>query len=165
MANDAKLRFADATSIAANAAASVDPVGNVLDLWNATTNPGKTFWPDDQVDANDLGDNDLVWEAQVTTALAGSGAVLTLSIYNHTAATSLSSGHKVATIVKTVPAGGIAAGSFLVRMPLQAGQITKRYLAVVSEVATQNLTAGSIDSCLTTVKEYNAAHGSNAVVA
>jgi hypothetical protein len=162
MANDAKLRFADADTIDANAGASTDPVGDVLDLTNNVD--GKSFWPDDTTEPNDIGDNSLVWEVQVSTALAGSGAVLTFSVYNHTTATSLSSGHIVATQVKTVPAAGIAAGTFIVRMPLQAGNITKRYLGLVVAVATANLTAGAIDSSLTSVKEFNAAHGANAVL-
>jgi hypothetical protein len=159
MANDKYLRFADDDSIAANAAAEVDPVGDVLDLWGAATSPRTTFWPDDTATTNDIGDNDLVWETMVTTAMAGNGAVVTLTIYNHTAATSVNSGHVIAQETITVGASGIAVGNFLTKMGLPAGRITKRYLALHCAVATANLTAGSVDSSLTNLKDQNAAHG------
>jgi hypothetical protein len=155
MPNDDVLRIGDDSSIAANAGASVDPVGDVIDVGIL----GKTFWPDDRSKPNDLGDDELMFEVVVTTAMAGSGAVVTLTFYNHTAATSLASGDIVYQNVFTVPAAGIAAGTFLIKAGIPAGRMSKRYLGLVSSVATANLTAGSVDASITNVKDHNGAHG------
>lgn len=161
MPNDKQLRFADNDSIVANAAAAVDPVGDVLDLGTGR----KTFWPDDQDAPNDVGDNELIWEASVSTALVGNGAVVTLALYNHTAATNLDSGNLIDSVVFTVGASGIPVGKFIIRAGVPAGRINERYLGIVASIATQNLTAGKIDSALTNVKERNAAHGQGVALA
>lgn len=161
MPNDAKTRFADNDTIAANAAGEVDPVGDVLDLWGQATNPRIDFFPNEGDKPNDLGDDRLVWETMVTTALVGvENAVVTLSLYNHTAATSVNSGDLIDSVVFTIGASlGIPVGKFLTMNPLPARRMTKRYLAMHCAVATQNLTSGSVDSSLTSIKEANQAHG------
>lgn len=157
MANDAQLRFADGVSIAANAAAEVDPVGNYFDL---TSDNAKNFFPWDADIVPDPGDNGMVLEVMVTDeAMAGDGAVVTLSLYSKATASAFNAGDLIYQNVFTLGAAGIPVGKFLIKAPIPAGRITKRYLALHCGVETANLTAGKVDAALTRVKEVNDAHG------
>jgi hypothetical protein len=155
-----KMSFGDANSIVANAGASTT-LDNVIDL-----GAGKTYWPDDTTHYADIAPGTRVGLLMaIATALAGSGAVLTVKVYNHTAATSIDSGHIIYESPPfTVPADGVAAGNYLVRAPFPLGRITKRYVGVVVEVATQNLTAGAVDAALTDEFEFNSANDAMSIV-
>lgn len=147
-----KMSFGDANSIVANAGNSTT-LDNVIDL-----GAGKTYWPDDTTHYADFSGTRVGLIMAVTTALAGSGAVLTITLYNHTAASSLASGHILYQTTVTVPASGIDAGNYLLQAPIPLGRIQKRYIGVVVAVATQNLTAGAVDCNLTDEFEFNSAN-------
>jgi hypothetical protein len=158
MPDDAKLRFADGESIIVNAAAEIDPIGDYLNLG---TNR-KDMFPGENSVPNDLGDCDLELVVAVSTALVGSGSVLTFQLMNHDAASNFSTGNEILQFTVTVPAAGIAAGEFLARMPLPRGRITEQYVALIVTAATANLTAGAVDAMLTKPGERNQAHGNAA---
>jgi hypothetical protein len=139
---DALSKFSDAQAIAQNAGANEDST-NVLDLDQAL---GKDFAGNARVP--DPFRPGLGVEIVVTTALAGNGAVLTWTVYEHTAAASITSGNLIASLPPiTVGAGGVAAGTRYF-IPLPVDTIDERYLGLNYAVATANLTAGAVDAAL-----------------
>jgi hypothetical protein len=144
---DAKLLFSDAQDISANAGANNNST-NVIDL---TSGNGKDALGNARVADPSAGGRPVV-EIVVTTALAGSGAVLTIVLYEHTAAASIDSGNEIGRKAITVPAGGVPIGTRY-SIPLPADEIDERYLGLDYAVATQNLTAGNVDAAIVMGRE------------
>jgi hypothetical protein len=78
------------------------------------------------------------------TALVGSGAVLTIAVYEHTAATSIEAGNLIISKDITLGASGKAIGAHLADLILPQDEINEQYLGVYYSVATANITAGTI---------------------
>jgi hypothetical protein len=153
MPSDARLYISDAQDITTNAGATTNGT-NVIDLGT-----GKKFFPvSTAIVPNPAPGTNPMLVIGVTTALAGDGAVLTVTLWNHTAATSLASGHKVVERSFTLAAAGVSAGKYLLIIPLPKNIITKQYLGIVYGVATANLTAGNVDALIDITGEYNDAH-------
>jgi hypothetical protein len=88
---------------------------------------------------------------------AADGAVLTIAVYEHTAATSIESGNLIISKTVTVNASGgsgaTAIGTELADLVLPQGEIDEKYLGVYYSVATQNISSGSVTARFTDHKE------------
>ncbi|MCK5235580.1 MAG: hypothetical protein KAR06_01230 [Deltaproteobacteria bacterium] len=86
--------------------------------------------------------------AIVTTALvaAADGCVLTVALYEHTAAASIDSGNLIMSEDHTVNTAGLAAGTKLMDRTIPYDKIDERYIALDYAIATQNLSSGAVDA-------------------
>jgi hypothetical protein len=92
-----------------------------------------------------------VIEVKVTTdfVAAADGAVLTIYLYEHTAATSINSGNIIGQSEPiTVNIDGQDAGTVLWRFHIPTDKVTERYLGLYYGVATQNITTAAVDAAL-----------------
>jgi hypothetical protein len=146
---DAKLLFSDAQSMAINAAANSNST-NVIDL---TSGNGKDALGNARVADPSAGGRPVV-EILVTTALVGAAdsAVLTIALYEHTAATSIDSGNLITSLTVTVGTAGVAAGTRF-SLPIPADVIDERYIGLDYSVATQNISSGNVDAAIVMGRE------------
>lgn len=141
---DGRLVLSDSQTLSSMTSANDTKVStNVIDLSGGLAKDfrGNTIHPDPM--------RDVSLNVQVEDAdLKGSGgtAELEISVYNHTAATSIGSGTLVARyVVNTITTSpGIVDGKFLVKdASLPAGKITKRYLGIVYKALSNGIAATS----------------------
>jgi len=98
----------------------------------------------------DVGEGgNLWWTAKVTTAIAGASSVVTVALYSHTTA-SVASGTALLTAAAT--AGATAAGTTLIRAKIPAGTV-QRYVGTVVTIGSAAVSAGAIDSWISTDSE------------
>jgi hypothetical protein len=138
--------FSDAQTMIINSGASADGT-NVLDL---TSGNGKDALGTARV--ADPVSPGLAVEFLITTTLVGNTAVLTLAVYEHTAASSISSGNLITDTTLTIGTDTVTAGT-RVTLPLPVNKINERYMNVHYAVATANITAGAMDATLTNSPE------------
>jgi hypothetical protein len=144
---DAYNRFSDGQDISGNAATSENST-NVLDLdqaagidWKGTSRTP---------DPSSGGHNPII-EVKVTTAFvaAADGCVLTITLYEHTAATSIESGNIIAESDPiTVNIAGQAIGTILWSFTIPFDKVTERYIGLHYARATQNLTTAAVDASI-----------------
>lgn len=152
--------FSDGQDISANAAAGNQST-NVLDLdqavgisWKYKFDGTSSRTPDPS-----SGGHDPVIEVRVTTAFVAAvdGAVLTITLYEHTAASSINSGNIIAVSQPiTVNIAGQAVGTVLWRIAIPSDKVTERYLGLYFGVATQNINTAAVDAAILpgTEKQY-----------
>lgn len=146
MPRDAYNVFSDAQTLIINAGANAQST-NVLDLDQAAGKDwkGTARTPDPAAALGTI-------EVRATTALdaAVTGAVLTIALYEHTAATTINAGNLIASkaITVTDDATVIPAGTVLWRYRINPDEVDERYLGLDYSVATQNIAAGACDAAL-----------------
>jgi hypothetical protein len=135
--------FSDGQSIIIAAAAAAIAT-NVAKLVAGKDFLGTTKYADLSV----LGKMRVIAQAKTLITAAADSAVLTIAVYNHTAATNIHTGTLLASVDVTVPLAGLAAGTNLADLMIPQNKITKQYVGVYYSVATQNVDAGTVDTYL-----------------
>lgn len=147
MVRDNDLIFSDEQSAALNAGVNADSTNNIR-LAAGEDYLGNTKY----ADISALGEMRLLVTVEDTAlAAAVDGAVLTIGLYNHTAASSFASGTKLlekSVTVNTAGTGATAIGTVLIDLGIPIDEITKEYLGLDIDVATQNISAGKISAML-----------------
>lgn len=99
-----------------------------------------------------------VTDTELATAI--DGGTLTISLYEHTAATSIESGNLIAIsptlTVNTTGTGGTAVGTVLWRIAIPSDTITERYVGLYYTRAVQTFSTGVVDAAVLwgTEKQY-----------
>jgi hypothetical protein len=142
---DAKHVFSDEQTVALNAGANA----NSTNVWSAAT--GKAEFDSTTAKYADFSTlaemRILVTVEGEALAAAVDGAVLTIAVYEHTAATSIDSGNVILTkdiTVNTAATGATAIGTVLADFILPQGEIDEKYLGLDYSVATQNISTGKV---------------------
>jgi len=154
MPRDLYTTFGDGDDITANAGAGTQSA-NVWDLDQAAGKEWKYKFDGTSTRTPDpwTGGNGPI-EVKVSTALAAAvdGCVLTIYLYEHTAATSIESGNIIAQspaiTINSAATGATAVGTVLWRFYIPQDKITERYVGLYYAIATQNLSAGAVDAAL-----------------
>jgi hypothetical protein len=133
-------------SMAINAAANAIST-NVIQLPTGVDWKGNTIYPG----PHRLGMNRVLCKVDTKLVAAVDGAVLTVAVYTHSAATSIDSGTLLASKDITVNIDGPAVGTILADLMLPQDATYLQYLGVDYSVATQNISSGAVDCML--VKE------------
>lgn len=140
--------YSDGQSIIINAAAAAIS-SNVQKLV-----AGKDFLGTQKfADLSVLGKMRVVAQAKTLITAVADSAVLTIAVYNHSAATNIHTGTLLASVDVTVPLAGLAAGTNLADLMIPQGKIALQYVGVYYSVATQNIDAGTVDTYLTDHRE------------
>lgn len=142
---DSKLLLSDAQDIGALTASSDTDSTNVIDL-TIGENPFGTAKIADPSAGGRMRIVARVVEEELAAAV--DGAVLTLSLFEHTAASSVASGNLIAATapltVNTTGTGGVPIGTVLMDMTIPVGVVGERYLGGNFNVITQALGSGKI---------------------
>lgn len=141
---DAKHIFSEAQSVVLNAGAAAQAT-NVFELVAGEDPWGTTKYADPSV----LGKMRVVVKASTALVAAVDGAVITVSVYSHTAATNIQTGTLLASKATTINTTGGAIGDLLADLMIPQNTNTKQYIGVYYSVATQNISAGAVDAYLT----------------
>lgn len=150
---DSQLLFSEAQDISANSGASTDSTNEVY-IPKANDHTG-TARADRPNVSGDLYLN-LVVEDE---AWAGNTAVITITLYHHTATGAVASGAILMTLPTiTLDANGLADGYMIGSYPLPQGAINP-YLEMNYAVATANLTAGKVTAWIGPPMQQGGEHG------
>ena len=150
---DSQLLFSESQDVSANAAASVDSTNEVyLPQVYDHTGTAKSDRPNV---SGDLYLNLVVED----TAWAGENAVITITLYHHTATGAVASGAILMTLPTiTLGASGLADGYQIGSFPLPQGTINP-YLELNVAVATANMTAAGLTAWIGPPIQQGGEHG------
>jgi hypothetical protein len=144
---DAYNRFSDAQDISGNAGTAENST-NVLDLDQAA---GVDWKGTSRTPDPSAGGHNPIIRVKVVTAFVAAvdGCVLTIYLYEHTAAASIDSGNIIAqSPAITVNIAGQAVGTILWEVAIPSDKITERYVGLHYTRATQNLTTAAVDAAI-----------------
>jgi hypothetical protein len=150
---DAQLLFSESQDVSANAGASVDSTNEVyIPQVNDHTETARSDRPNT---SGRLYLNGVVED----TAWAGDGAVVTITLYHHTATGAVAGGAILITVPTiTLTATGLPDGTQLFSIPLPQGTINP-YLEVNVAVATANMTAAGFTCWIGNQIQQGGEHG------
>jgi hypothetical protein len=150
---DAELLFAESQDVSANAGASTDSTNEVY--IPAVLDHIETSRSDRPFTSGNLFLNVVVED----TAWAGDGAVVTITLYHHTATGAVASGAILMTLpVITLTAAGLPDGTQIASVALPQG-IVNPYLEMNVAVATANLTAAGMTAWIGGPIQQGGEHG------
>ena len=126
-------------ALASKASGTQTQAGNVCDMWGTTASIykdgfGSAIGPDIGEDGN------VYLNVRVAVALVGASAANIVQVYNHTAAASIKSGTKLATLI--IPALAAAGNVYSIGFP--SNRISLRYLGAVYESSGATLTSATL---------------------
>jgi len=150
---DAQLLLAESQDVSANSGASTDTTNEVyIPAVNDHTGTSRSDRPGTS--------GRLFWNGVVEdTAWAGSGAVVTITLYHHTATGAVAGGAILITVpVITLGASGLPDGTQLFSIALPQGTINP-YLEGNVAVATANMTAAGLTSWIGGPIQQGGEHG------
>lgn len=112
--------------------------GNVLDMWGASSTIYEDGWGSSI--GIDIGEDGNVYvNCRVAVTLVGASSIQLVQIYEHTSASSIKSGTKLAEFA--IPAATVAGNVFGISVPKK--RLAARYLGVVYQSSGATLTSGT----------------------